>query len=242
MRLPWKERINRLDEFEPFFREYLDDEIIKSIQYISLRKKSYGGHMILVGVVNMDYKEKIETYAPRILKEIREHQEKSEDEWEKQKLPKKLDVFEFNLEKAKEKKEQRKLEEKHQKEWYDNPKDFLEKTNLSNRYLREEQKLIYNGLIISIDHSEVIFSKIPVKCRILTGKYDFEVTYKSGKTYRFLRDSNKYYRFSTIYQDGLQIYLSSKVGVCNIGGGTETLYDTTKETYLKHKKAKEIRQ
>lgn len=40
MRLSWKEKINRLDEFEPFFRNYLNDEIIKSIQYISLRKKT----------------------------------------------------------------------------------------------------------------------------------------------------------------------------------------------------------
>ena len=231
----WKEKINRLDEFEIFFKAYLDDEIIKSIQYISLRKKNYGGHMILVGIVNMDYKEKIETYAPRILKEIREYQEISDDQWEKHKLPKRLEVFEFNFEKAKEKKELKRQEKEKKKEWYDNPKRFLKETDLLNQYIREEQIIIYDGLIIPIDHSEIIFRDMPAKCRIYMGEFDFEIAYKSGKIYKFLKDKNNYYRFSTTYKDGLQIHLSDNIGVCHIMEKHEHLYETTKNTYLKHK-------
>lgn len=185
-------------------------------------------------MVDIGLKEKIETYAPRILKEISEHQEKSDDKWKKQRLPKKLEVFEFNLEKAKEKKEQKKREEKKLQEWYDNPRNFLEATNLPDQYIPEEQKVIYNGLIIPIDHSEVIFSDIPAKCRILVGEYDFEKKYKSGKKYRFLKDGNKYYRFSTKYKDCLKIHLTNKIGICITREEGEQLQDTTKVTYLKH--------
>jgi len=237
----WKEKINRLDEFEKFFKDYLSSEAIKSIQYISLRKKTWGGHLILVGITNMDFKEIIETYAPRILKEIREYQETKEtdDIYENSRLPKKLEVFEFNLEKKKKKDKEKREEQKKINEWLKNPKDYLEKTDLPNQYLPSKKIIIYKGLIIPIDHTEIIFRNIPAKCRILMNEYDFEAVNKKGYSYRFLETNGKYYKFKNDYKDNLEIRLTSKIGVCSIWEkDCSGLKEVLKQTYLKNKTIK----
>jgi hypothetical protein len=235
----WKEKINRIDEFEQFFSNYLEEEIVKSIQYISLRKKNYGGHMILIGITNMDFKERIETYAPRILKEIREYQETKEtdDDYENSRLPKKLEIFEFNLEKKKEKDKQKKLDKQKKDEWYANPKDFLEKTDLQNQYIPKEKKIIYNGLIIPIDHSDIIHKNTSAHCRIFMGEFDFETTDKKGNIYRFLEENGKYYKFKKDYKDNLEIRLSGKIGECLLWQKSCQNIEITKATYEKHRKA-----
>lgn len=235
----WKEKINRLDEFEKFFSNYLEEEIVKSIQYISLRKKNYGGHMILIGITNMEFKERIETYAPRILKEIREYQETKEtdDDYENSRLPKKLEIFEFNLEKKKEKDKQKKLDKQKRDEWYADPFNFLEKTDLPNQYIPEEKKIIYNGCIIPIDHHNPIYKDASVRCRIFMDEFDFEITDKKGVVYRFLEDNGKYYKFKKDYKDEFSIRLSANVGECLLVGNSPSNKETTKATYEKHRKA-----
>ena len=233
----WREKINRLDEFEQFFKNYLNDKIIKSIQYISLRKQTYKGYLILVGITDISFKEKILTYAPRILKEIREYQEKkgTDDHYEKLRIPTKLDIFEFNLEKKKKKDEQRKEEQKKIEEWYLNPQKFLEKTNLPNQYIPNKEKIIFNGLIISINHSKTMSKDTSIKCRIFMGDFDFEKTYKTGLTYRFLKDHAKYYKFRNTYKDTLEIRPTNKIGTCIIvGNDCSALKEITKKTYLRN--------
>jgi hypothetical protein len=237
--MAWYEKINRLQELEIFFKEFLDDDIVKNIQYISIRKR-YKKWILLVGINDIQYENKILSYAPQIMKNIREYQSQKDQEIEKKLLPTKMVIFKYDL-------EEKERKRKRLEEWKNNPYSFLKKTNKQDGiYISKPSFLVKDGFLMPIDSFFPLFKesdKIKYKV-VYEDIYDFVVKDRYGKIWKYvsIKTENKIYKnrtFSYYYkfspETEVVIYFSSKIGYVSLQIKGKII-ETTKQTYEKWKK------
>lgn len=218
----WKEKENKFTEYEQIFENHLDEATIKTIQYVSLRRTStWKNCIILIGLNNLSFQDKIINHSTAILRDIRKHQSAHKDFSEQSKQPNKLSIFEFSIEKKKEK--QQRMEQ-----WRSNPKSLLERTNLSNQ--AENNFLIKDGYVYTILPKQYSNNKI-FGCMYLND-FDFEVIDRYGKEWKYAYRDNRYFK----YNKTPRLLITDKVGLFEYSGKYE---QTTKHTYEKWKKIAE---
>ena len=228
----YKQKINKLEEYEPFFKTCLDDEVIKSIQYISHRKNNYKW-ILLVGINNLDFSEKILSFASRILLDIKKDmKEKNEDK----KIPKDIQIFEYNLQKAREKKEERKEK---MCAWEKDPLSFFETTE-------EEEKVTNSCIIKAVEGIKYIMpinfrgsslfekTRTRVLAYLLLKKWDFIVMDRYENYIIYLKVNDMYWKFKLEEINNIQMLTSYEIGFCEL---RSNCYPTkvTQKTYEKWK-------
>ncbi|MDD2821322.1 MAG: hypothetical protein PHW29_08680 [Flavobacterium sp.] len=215
----WTEKVNKFVDYEHIFENHLDEETIRSIQYVSLRRAStWKNCYILVGLNNISHQDTILNHSTAILRDIRKHQSELSDNLEKSKQPKSLSVFEYSIEKKKEK--QQKMAE-----WKNNPREVFEKINEPD--LAEKDYLIYDGLFIQLEKDTLHSNKI--LGAMFLNDFDFEVVTGYEKLWKFAYRDGIYYK----YQEKPTLQITDKIGFCRYWGKYEK---TTKATYTKWQK------
>ena len=229
MSYAWHEKINRLEELEYYFKEYLKDEVIKNIQYISIRK-IFNTRVLLVGVNDIEYENIILDFAPRIVLLVKEHQEKKDDEWENTRIPTKMRVFKYSLE---EKAKKKALLLK----WKTEPLSCFEKTELENMVADDLSYFIKDKKIFPIDNTwcsdryrllglnNFLFNKEP--------DYDFIAIDRYKKEWHYVEFEGAYLKF--IPPIKINITASDKVGYCKVCIDSP-IKEVSRQTYINWRK------
>lgn len=220
----WKEKANKFPDYEQIFESHLDEETIKTIQYVSLRRTSaWNNCIILIGLNDLSYENKIIDHSTAILRDIRKYQSAHSDISEQSKQPKKLSIYKFSYEKKKEK--QQRIAQ-----WNNNPKSVLEKTNLPNT--PENDFLIANGYIYSILQNKYTRTSNKIFGCMYLNDFDFEAIDQNGKQWKYAYRDNKYYKYNKMPT----LLKTEKIGFFSYFGN---YVQTTKPTYDKWKKIAE---
>jgi len=237
MSLQWFERKNLLEEYEHILKEFITDDEIKNIQYISIRRTPKW--TFLIGVNDLSKGNKILDYSPRIIIRLKEYQEQKEDYHEKRRIPKRISVFEFSIDKKQQKiKEKRILEEKRRKQilednilynkWKNKPFDFFKDTNKPEGiytepflHIIEDNKI--KPLIIDTDLTKGLLIK----------KYDFIVKDRYNKEWKYIHYNKSYFKYKSDFE--IKVSLSNSIGYIEINNLNE-IKTVSKTTYEKWEK------
>ena len=231
----WYERVNRLGELKECFTEFIGDTIFKYIQYISIRNAN-GSWIVLLGINDLDFETEILNYAPQILLKIKEFQENREDTNRIHKIPKKINIFKYDMEIVKDKKE-------HQKKVYDwkkNPQKYAISTEKENGFYYENEQLIYVvDSVYFIVKNERLFGFnawciYEIGAQIFNKKYDFKVFDRYNKEWCYIKIGDKYMKYRPEFK--LAILISNSIGKIEIElKNNQDFKDITKNTYDKWK-------
>jgi hypothetical protein len=234
----YTEKINRLKEFLPFFEKYLPKTTADSILYISLRRNTtWKNAILLVGINDIQYENTIATYASRIIIDIQNYIEQNGmHEHEQGCCIKRVNCFEFNLEKKAQKEAAR-------NNWKKDPWNYFEYVGKDKKNYICSEYMIWKGYKISLLGSQhqgkrrgyVNIDKNIILGSMFLGFYDFKVTDRYGKDYSYLKLGNHlYFKYRT--GDAPQLLMTNSIGVVEFNdfGFNNCRYtEVTKATYNK---------
>lgn len=174
----YTEKMDRRKELIGFFKKSLSGDIVESIMYISIRKKSaWKNSFILVGVKDLKTKEEIIAHSKDIINDSQEYITKcGQQPYDSWCIIKKIEVFNFEPQKA--------------KMWKSDPYSFFKYLVLGcNQYVCDSY-MIYNGYVMPFSKSFNDYRELRQNtyyAAVLFGFYDFIATDRCLNNFKYLK-------------------------------------------------------